>query len=140
MNKHWKSHGPKQESKHIIYLGADNLYGYAMTKFVPISGFKWIDPKEFDLEKYTRNSSKGCVLEVDLQYPTELQELHNDYYPLIPDKTEINREMLSVYQLKIANLYNVPIDNVKKLVPNFFDKENYVTHYIQIYLRFRIEA
>ena len=39
-----------------------------MSKFLPTSGFRWIDRKEFDLNKYTRNSSKGCVLEVDLEY------------------------------------------------------------------------
>ena len=45
--------------------------------------------------------------------------------------------MLSEYQLKIADLYNTPIDNVKKLVPNFLDKEKYVLHYenLQLYLR-----
>ena len=106
-----------------------------MSKFLPISGFKWIDPKEFDLDKYTSNSSKGCVLEVDLEYPKELQELHSDY-PLALDKTEIKREMLSDYQLKIVALYNIPIGNVKKLVPNCFDKEKYVIHYenLQLYL------
>ena len=50
-----------------------------MSKFLPTSSFKWIDPKEFDLNKYTSNSSKGCVFEVDLDYPKELRELHNDY-------------------------------------------------------------
>ena len=45
-----------------------------------------------------------------------------------PDKTEIKIEMLSEYQLKIADLYNIPIGNVKKLVPNFFDKEKYMLH------------
>ena len=89
----------------------------------------------FDLNKYTSNSSKGFVLEVDLEYPKELWELHNDY-PLAPDKLEIKREMLSEYQLKIADLYNIPIGNFKKLVRNFFDKEKYVLHYenLQLYL------
>ena len=91
-----KSYDPKQEWKHIIYLDANNLCGYAMFKFLPTSGFKWIDPKEFDLNKYSSNSSKWCVLEVDLEYPKELRELHNDY-PLAPDKIVIKREMLSDY-------------------------------------------
>ena len=88
------------------------------------------------MNNYTSNSSKGCVLEVDLEYPKELLELHNDY-PLAPDKIEIKRDMLSDYQLKIADLYNIPIGNVKKLVPNFFDKEKYVLHFenLQLYLR-----
>ena len=67
-NKYLKSYEPKQESKDIIYLDTNNLYGYAISKFLPTSGFKWIDPKEFDLNKYTSNSSKGCVLAVDLEY------------------------------------------------------------------------
>ena len=37
-----------------------------------------VDSKDFDLNKYTSNSSKGCVLKVDLEHPKELQELHND--------------------------------------------------------------
>ena len=73
------------------------------------------------MNKYTSNSSKGCVLWVDLEYPKELRELYNDY-PLVPDKIEIKREMLSDYQLKIADLYNISIGNVEKLVPYFFDK------------------
>ena len=60
-----ESHDPKQESEHT-YLDANNLYGYAVSKFLPTSGFKWIDPKEFDLKKYTGNNSKRCIVEIDL--------------------------------------------------------------------------
>ena len=65
-----------------------------------------------------------------------MRKLHNDY-PLAPVKIEIKREKLSEYQLKTADLYNVPIGNVKKIVPNFFDKEKYVLQYerLQVYLR-----
>ena len=87
-----------------------------MSKFLPTSGFKWIDRKEFDLNKYISNSSKGCVVEVDLEYPKELRELHNDY-SLALDKIEIKRELLFEYEQIIADLYNIPIGNVKKLVP-----------------------
>ena len=89
-NKYLKSYDPKQGSKHITYLYANNLYGYTMSKILPTSGLKWIDPKEFDLNKYTSNSSKGCVLEVDLECPKELRELHSNY-PLASDKIEIKR-------------------------------------------------
>ena len=65
-NKYLKSYDPKQELKLIIYIDANNLYGYAMSKFLPASGFKWIDIKEFHLD--TGNSSKECVLEVDLSW------------------------------------------------------------------------
>ena len=73
-----------------------SLYGCAVSKFLPTTGFKWIDPKKFDSSKYSSNSLKGCVLEVDLEHPKELLELHNGY-PLAPDKTEIKKEMLSSY-------------------------------------------
>ena len=88
------------------------------------------------MNKYTSNSSRGRVLEVDLEYPKELQELNN-HYPLGLDKLEIKREILSEYQLKINDLCNIPIVNVKKWVPNFFDKEKYVIHYenLQLYLK-----
>ena len=85
------------------------------------------------MNKYTNNSSKICVLEVDIEYPKELKELHNDY-PLVSEKIEMKKEMFSNYQLKIDNLYNILIVTVKKLVPNFF---KCVLHYenLQLYLR-----
>ena len=138
-NKFLKSYDSKQESKHIIYLDANNLYGYAMSKFFPTSGFKWIDPKEFNLNIYTNNSSKGFVLKVDLEYPKELCRFYNNY-PAASDKIEIKRQMLSKYQLKITDLYNIPIGNVKKFVLNFFDKEKYVLHYKNLQLETRIKT
>ena len=107
-----------------------------MCKFLPTSGCKWIDSKEFNLNTYTGNSSKGFFPEVDLECPEELRELHNNHN-LAPDKIEIKRQMLSNYQIKIADFYNIPIGNVKKSMPNFFDKEKCVLHYenLQRYLR-----
>ena len=135
-NKYLKFYVPKQESKHIIYSNSNNLYGYAMSKFLPTIGFKWIDPKDFDSNKYSSESSKGCILEVDFEYPKELRELHNDY-TLAPDKIEIKKEMLSKYQLIIADFHKTYIGNVKIFTPNFFDKEKYVLYYEnwQLYLR-----
>ena len=94
-----------------------------MSKFLPTSGFKWIDPKEFDLNKYT--SKKGCVLELDLEYLKQLRELHNNY-PLAQDKIDIKREMLSNYQIKISDFYNIPVGNVKNLVSNFLIKNSII--------------
>ena len=82
---------------------------------------------------YASNNSKGCVLEVGLEYPKELRELHDDY-PLAPDKNEIKRKMLLEYQLKIADFYNIPGGTNKKLVPNFFDKEKFVLQYENLQL------
>ena len=71
---------------------------YASSKFLPASGFEWIDPKEFELNKYASNGSKGCVLEVDLEYPKELRTLHSDY-PVAPNK--IKREIMSEHQPRL---------------------------------------
>ena len=78
----------QSKNQNIIYLDGNNLYRYAMSKFLPTSGFRWIDLDECDLNKCTSNSLKGCVLEADLEYPKELQNLQSDY-PLAPDKIEI---------------------------------------------------
>ena len=72
----------------------NNFYGYAMSKFAPASALKWTDPKDFDLNKSIRNSSKEYVLDVDLNYAKVLRELLNDY-PLDSDKIKIQKEMLS---------------------------------------------
>ena len=63
-------------------------------------------------------------------------ELQNDCL-LAPDIIEIKRKMLSSYQIKIADFYNIAIGNIKKLVPNFCDEEKFVLHYenLQRYLR-----
>ena len=61
-----------------------------MTKFLPTVGFRSIDFKKFDSDKYSNNSLKGCLLEVNLEYPKQLLELNNDC-PLAPDKIEIKK-------------------------------------------------
>ena len=66
-----------------------------MSKFLQTNVLKWIDPKEFDLNKYISNSSKRCVPEVDLEYPKKLRELHSDY-PLASDKIETKRNQNAV--------------------------------------------
>ena len=110
-NKYLTSYDPKKPTKYITYLDQINLYGYDVSKSLPTGGFKWLDPAKFDLDKYY-NNSRGYVLEVDQEYPKELHELHNDYL-LAPDKLDIKREMLSDYQLKIADDY-ISIGNAKK--------------------------
>ena len=130
-NKYLKSADPKQESNHIIYLDANNLYGYAISKFLLTSRFKWIDCKEFDLNKCTSISSKDWTLIVNLKYPKELRELRKDY-PFALDEIEIKLEV-SNCKINIADFYNIPIGNV-----NYFDKEKHVLHYENFQLDLRV--
>ena len=76
----------------------------------------------------TSNSSTGYILDVDLEYPQELHDIHNDY-PLAPEKINIPKEWLSDYSLEIANAHNITTRTVKILVPNLINKNNYVIHY-----------
>ena len=75
-NKYLKTWWPK--TKHVTSFEVNNLYGYPMSKFFQTRRFKWIDTKEFNLGKYTSNSSKGWFFEVDLEYPKELLKLNNE--------------------------------------------------------------
>ena len=85
-NKYMKDYDGSEESVYIIYLDANNYYGWAMIQYLPYGRFKWFSKKEideFDLNSISKNSSIGYILEVDLEYPSELHDLHNDY-PLAP--------------------------------------------------------
>ena len=103
-NKYIKCYDSDKESKCITYLDANNLYGYAMNQYLPYSEFKWLNQKEsdrFDADLIGENSSIGYILEVDLNYPDNLHELHNDY-PSAPEKLEINHDTLSKYCCNIV--------------------------------------
>ena len=67
--KYLQLYDSKQESKHVKYFDTNNFYGYTLHKFLPTGGFRWIAPKEFDSNKYSSNSRKGCILPVFLEYP-----------------------------------------------------------------------
>ena len=71
-----------------MYLDANNLYGWAMSQYLPTGGFRWMTQTQInkiDLAKYEKDSNKGLILEVDLEYPKDLHNLHNDY-PLGPER------------------------------------------------------
>ena len=86
---------PKKESTFIPHLDMNNLYGLAMSEYLPYEGFKWLkNVDEFDVISITEKSLIGYFLEVDLEYPDELHELHNDY-PLVSEKLAVSSDMLS---------------------------------------------
>ena len=112
------------------------LYGWAMNDYLPYGGFKWLKNVDgFDVMSISKKSSIWYFLEIDLEYPDELHELHNDY-PLAPEKLAVSSDMLSKYCKKIADKYEIKVGDVKKLIPNLGNKTNYVVHYrnLQLYL------
>ena len=100
-------------SKYLMYLDANNLYGCAMSEKLPIHSFKWLTSGE--MEKLLNNrvvqiwEKTPCILEVDLEYPENLHDLHNDY-PFCPERIECK-------------------NGVEKLIPNLRNKTKYVIHY-----------
>ena len=120
-----------------MYLDVNNLYGWAMSQYLPTGGFIWLTEKEInkiDLAKYTEDSKKGVILEVHLEYPQELHDLHNDY-PLAPEKMKVTKGMLSPYCESMIEKFNISISQVNKLIPTLNKKEKYVLHYrnLQLY-------
>ena len=115
-NKFMKNFDPELKSSFIVYLDANNLYGWAMSKPLPVGGFEWMSEKELEnWEEFVEEEGVGCILEVDLEYPAELHDFHNDF-PLAPEKMILGK--------------------VKKLTQNLRDKEKMVLHgkNLQLYL------
>ena len=124
-NKYINEYNEKAPSKYIMYLDANNLYGWAMSQYLPTGNFRWMTDKEInkiDLGKYKADGKKGLILEVDLEHPQELHNLHNDY-PVAPEKLDVSNNMLSGYCKKIAKKYNISIGLVRKLIPTLKDKK-----------------
>ena len=116
----------------------NNLYGAAILEYLPYDEFKWVDASEIDginFNYVSAESDAGYFLEVDLKYPSELHELHNDY-PLTPEKLRVSSDMLSDYCLNIVEKYGVQEGDVDKLIPILRDKSFYVLHYrvLQLYV------
>ena len=87
-----------------------------------------------------KNSKTGYILEVDLEYCKELHDVHNDY-PLCPEHISVNYEMLSNYCKNIVDKFNIKVGNVKKLIPNLYNKIRCTIHYrnLQYYLKLGIK-
>ena len=108
-----KGFNKNKPSKYLMYLDANNLYGCAMSMKLPTHGFKWLSSGE--MEKLFNNrviqvwEKTPYILEVDLEYPENLHDLHNDY-PFCPERVECK-------------------NGVEKLIPNLRDKTKYIIHY-----------
>ena len=84
------------------YLDASNLYGWAMSQKLPVNGFKWVEKSKLSrcnerfIKKYNENSDIGYFLEVNIDYPKELFNLHRIYHFYQKQKKLINAKNLFV--------------------------------------------
>ncbi|KAK0056091.1 hypothetical protein Bpfe_014492 [Biomphalaria pfeifferi] len=129
----------KTKRKWIIYLDANNLYGWAMSQPLPLKDFKWLteeDISSLDIKNISDDAETGYILEVDLEYPEELHDQHNDF-PLAPEKINLTKEMLSPYCKTLLDKFHIKEPGGDKLIPNLMNKEKYVVHYrtLKLYLK-----
>ena len=123
-----KKYDPTKDSKFIMYLDENNLFGWGMSQYLPYCEFKWLkNIDKFDVTSVSENSSIDYVPKVNLEYPDELHYIHNDF-PLAPEKLAISYDTLSNYCKQIADKYGIRVEDVKKFVPNLGNNTNYVVH------------
>ena len=112
-NKYMKNYNNNEGSSYIQYLDANNLYGWAMSKKLPVNDFRWLDSNKINeineefIKNYNENDNKDYIFEVDVRYPKRLHKLHSNL-PFLPERIEINK--------------------CKKLVCNLSNKKKYITH------------
>ena len=128
-NSYLTEYNPDKPSSYIMYQDANNLYGYAMVQHLPVSEFQWVmNPQDVDVMLIADDAERGYIFEVDLEYPAHLHDLHSDY-PLAAEKMMITHDMLSSYQQQLKQDLGYKPAKVEKLVPNLWNKRNYIIHY-----------
>ena len=137
-NEYCPDYDKNKPKVYINYHDMNNLYGDAMSQYLPYGGFKWVEVNNETVNRILNksdNSLHGYFLEVDLDYPEELHDIHNDY-SMAPEKIKIEDEMLSPYSFEIKNEYDIKTGGINKLAPNLMPKKNYAVHYrnLQYYL------
>ncbi|XP_022784290.1 uncharacterized protein LOC111324887 [Stylophora pistillata] len=137
----------EKPSKYLAYLDANNLYGWAMCKPLPVRGFKWVSQAEIgDWRASVRNIP--CILEVDLEYPKELHD-----YPLAPERIMISSNKVENFlpNLNEKKKYIIPHQNLKQCLELGlrlkkiyrgikFEEEPWLKSYIELNTNLRTNA
>ncbi len=141
--RHAKANNPRvagydssKPSTWLRYDDANNLYGWAMSQKLPAHGFVWGEGSAWSAERVLAmadDADRGAFLEVDLGYPVELHDEHNDF-PICPERMSVPRSWLSPYAEALTGDHYVESE---KLVPNLRDKSHYWIHYRN--LKFALE-
>ena len=118
-NKYMKIYNNNKESSYIQYLDANNLYGWAMSKKLPVNGFRRLDSDKINeineefIKNYNENDNKGYILEVEVKYPKRLHQLHSDLL-FLSERMEINKCKKFVCNLSNKKKYVTLINSLKQ--------------------------
>ena len=142
------------KSSYLMYLDANNLYGWAMSKKLLVDGFKWKnDLSRFNenfIKNYDKNSDAGYFLEVDIEYPKHLWSSHKDL-PFSPERKKLGKVeklvcsiedtekyVIHIRALKQALNHGLVLKNVHMVIK--FNQEAWLKPYIDINTKLRTEA
>ena len=134
------NYDPEKPTTFLVYLDANNLYGFALSQKLPTGDFIWYPENQFekwtekDILDFDTDGEFGEILEVDIHIPSELHDCFNDYPPA-PERLEIDDSMWSPFQKECFPDYKKK--PTVKLSPNLLDKTKYVVHMrnLQFYIR-----
>ena len=151
-HRHFKANNPYLSDyntnlphSYILYLDANNLYGWAMSQPLPTHNFRFLSTDEIldlNIMELDPLGEIGMILEIDMNYPDSLHYYHNDY-PLAAESKLITKDMLSPYAKRLIDHLGVEgVGKTPKLVPNLLHKEKYVVHYrnLQLYVSLGMEV
>lgn len=127
-----KKYDPSKPSNYIMYFDCNNLYGVAMMEYLPHSDFQWIAEPSAELLKAVlsspKDSAKGYILEVDMEFPEDLHDFFSDY-PLAPHKKFISFNEMSPHSQKVVEERRLKLCKAEKLLATLLKKERYILHY-----------
>ena len=131
-NQYMEDYDPSQEDKFIKYLDMNSLYATAMTDSLPLNTYSWDkNPGSVDVMSIDDHADMGCFLEVDIDYPDNLHDEHNDY-PFLPER--MTPDNISAYTRKLrakktGRKSDSEFKACEKLIPHLGARRNYVLHY-----------
>lgn len=148
-NKYMREYNSNIPSTYLMYFDVNNLYGWAMSQALPLRNFKWINLNIFQnvkeieqmISDMADDAEHGCLLEVDLEYPHELHDLHNDLpfcceHMVVGNTTEQKKLVLSLQNkskyvlhyrtLKLVLAHGLKLKKVHKILA--FEQEAFLIH------------
>ena len=135
-----------------MYLYTNNLYGWGMSQKLPPNHFKWIKSlskfHEGFIKNYDENSNEGYILEVDVEYPNNLLNLHSDL-PFLAERKKIekchklvcsihNNYVVHIRALKQALSHRLILTKVYRVIQ--FNQKAWLKAWIDMNTELRTEA